>query len=568
MERNKRQREFSPNMQQKNDDQSHNQNRYSEPKSATLVQQKGDSQKLVNPSTIVRTNSAPLNRSSLKTKISEIKITVKELKVKEASKVKEPIKISIKEEKIQISAITVPAIADSQSAHFNMQLSKIYESTQNLWNIILKIKEFELSGIKSLLKNVFISEPNIKNENEIYKETAQDNKSEIVPIENSVVFMPIEQMHIENTNDSEIIENLLESEHVCEKLDDKFQLLDKNQDYIIDFFPIDSNKSVYLLTVGFTNFIFRGRICVNSEFIDINDLIHILSGKDSVSECVNSEFKMEIINNSENLLVTVTIHFRLKVNLKPITQTLIYCLDRFEKDPILEHVHQLKKRIECIEEEQERVVKRFCLSQQVYHSFKKPLTLEFHFSVFSTQLEKSKRHSLVLGNSIHFLEYLEKNDRFQDVKAFFQHNSFSFDLLEAEKHTNMIETNEFRNRHILKTAEKELLVSWDSLSNFYLTHDSLFKMQNYIQKTQKSKLVLDLEKINMILVTMFEINIEYELKGKLLLKPSIFGEKLEYIEMEGISHKFNILQYIQNPPVLKDQVYFNPALGFYKSFHC
>ncbi len=83
--------------------------------------------------------------------------------------------------------------------------------------------------------------------------------------------------------------------------------------------------------------------------------------------------------------------------------------------------------------------------------------------------------------------------------------------------------------------------------------------------TQTSKLAMDLEKINNILVTMFEINIEYELNGKMLLKPSIFGEKFEYIEMEGVTNKFNIIKYIQSPPVLQDQVYFNPAIGFYKS---
>jgi hypothetical protein len=498
---------------------------YCEPKSADLVVQP----KVVHPSPIVRVNSAPQNRPSLKMKISEVKITVKEITVKEV--IEKPIEILIEKKKV------------------DSQISKIYESTQNLWNLILKIKEFDLSGIKRLLKNVFISEPNPKNENEIFEEEAV----EMIP---DAVLLPMEKMFTEKTYENE---KFLPQENTDGKdCDQLLELGDKSQGYIIDFFPIDSNKSVYLLTINLPNFIFRGRICVDSEFIDINDLIQILSGKEILSDCVTCEFEMKLINNSENLLVTVKIHFRLKVNLKPITQTLIYCLDRFEKDPILESVQQLKKRIECIEEEQERFAKRFCLSQNVHYSSKKPVTYKFHFSIYSTLLEKSKRHSLVLGDCIHFLEYLQKNDRFQEVKRFFQNNSFSFDLIENEK-------SQSGNRHILRTAQKEFLVSWDSESNFYLTHDSLFKMQNYIRMTQTSKLAMDLQKINQILVTMFEINIEYELNGKLLLKPSIFGEKFEYIEMEGVTNKFNIIKYIQSPPVLQDQVYFNPAIGFYKS---
>ena len=116
----------------------------------------------------------------------------------------------------------------------------------------------------------------------------------------------------------------------------------------------------------------------------------------------------------------------------------------------------------------------------------------------------------------------------------------------------------------LVARNAQLIISWthnaDGTQNFFLTHKCPAEIAKYIGDLHPDTVL-----VNTLLLALFEINLEFELQDKVLLRPSIFGARFECMHKTGVLNVFNILELAQNLPTIKDQYHYNPSIGFYKS---
>jgi hypothetical protein len=72
-----------------------------------------------------------------------------------------------------------------------------------------------------------------------------------------------------------------------------------------------------------------------------------------------------------------------------------------------------------------------------------------------------------------------------------------------------------------------------------------------------------------MITTFFDLTVEYRLRGKILMPPTLYGDKYYMIEHptdpEHITHTFDLLKHLRNPPTAADRLFFNPAVGFYQT---
>ena len=90
------------------------------------------------------------------------------------------------------------------------------------------------------------------------------------------------------------------------------------------------------------------------------------------------------------------------------------------------------------------------------------------------------------------------------------------------------------------------------LKLFQTDYDSLIKKFKHIEMTAIAK----------------DLRSEYILRGKLLLAPNAVGRCIVIqhpTDPLAVTHTFDLLHYLRNPPTAKDCLFFSPQYGFYKS---
>lgn len=474
------------------------------------------------------------------------------------------------------TSVYVSDVNDTSSQQ-NNTISKIYDVCKIIFLTMHQISsEREVTSL-SIDKN-----PDFNKENtcDVSKNDENDTKVDLQIYSEHNIENPVT---VENTNQEPIDCNIDSKTEVSFDEDslanenDHCVLPVESDDYTLDFFPINSENSVYVLSVVFNDALYRGNISVDSHYIDIYDMIRILKGAEFIGESVTANLKMDYIMDKNNLLITVRTEFRLRANLKPIPELFIFCLDKIEKNTLLDNVQILKKKLNFIEQETMHLGKRFCLSQNFCDSLKMPLAYSFHFRMQITAAEKYSVYCLELKHCPTFTEFLVTNPRFQKVLQYFSNGQFRFIVDTGSKCTEVQKatSQKCKEENHPYTCTDELLISWKENDQFYLTHKSPREILEYIEsKKKKSNTFFDLELINAVLITVFELNLEFELRDMQLLKPSMYpggilenqrdAPQYQYKYMPGVYNYFNILEYITRMPSFNDQCYFNPSIGFYK----
>lgn len=71
-----------------------------------------------------------------------------------------------------------------------------------------------------------------------------------------------------------------------------------------------------------------------------------------------------------------------------------------------------------------------------------------------------------------------------------------------------------------------------------------------------------------MMITAHDLKNEYLLRGKLLLPPNTAGNIFiipHPTDPDAVTHTFDTLKYLRNPPTYKDGLYLHPDFGFYKA---
>jgi hypothetical protein len=73
-----------------------------------------------------------------------------------------------------------------------------------------------------------------------------------------------------------------------------------------------------------------------------------------------------------------------------------------------------------------------------------------------------------------------------------------------------------------------------------------------------------------VMSTYYDLHTEYLLRGKVMLPPTLFGSKFYMIDHpsgdpETVTHEFDTLSKLLNPPHASDRFFLNPNIGFYQT---
>lgn len=73
-----------------------------------------------------------------------------------------------------------------------------------------------------------------------------------------------------------------------------------------------------------------------------------------------------------------------------------------------------------------------------------------------------------------------------------------------------------------------------------------------------------------VVFTYYDLHTEYLLRGKVMLPPTLFGSKFYMIDHpsgdpETVTHEFDTLNMLLNPPQASDKYFLNPNIGFYQT---
>jgi hypothetical protein len=101
---------------------------------------------------------------------------------------------------------------------------------------------------------------------------------------------------------------------------------------------------------------------------------------------------------------------------------------------------------------------------------------------------------------------------------------------------------------------------YENRQNFFAEN-----FQNIYQKVSK-----DRQRAIEIMFIYYDLHTEYLLRGKVMLPPTLFGSKFYMIDHpsgdpETVTHEFDTLSKLLNPPHASDRFFLNPNIGFYQT---
>lgn len=72
-----------------------------------------------------------------------------------------------------------------------------------------------------------------------------------------------------------------------------------------------------------------------------------------------------------------------------------------------------------------------------------------------------------------------------------------------------------------------------------------------------------------MMMTLYDLVLEYHFRGKVLLPPTLYGHRYYMIDHPTdpncVTHTFDLLHNLLNPPAYKDRLFLNPLFGFYQT---
>ena len=320
-----------------------------------------------------------------------------------------------------------------------------------------------------------------------------------------------------------------------------------------------SGSEEHILDILLPNTLYRkNNLTIESSYIEVEDIIKILNGeKDfipNVSAPYNVQFKTE--NERKTMIIIIEVNFQLKKTLKPKKEIIEIELVEVQRDHLVEDVTNLKKRVSLLASENENLKKRVKIFGGFFDMRMKPLSYKFHFTVEASISEENFEICVRLTDP-GFNSFLAKHERFRCINKEFNGNEFSTKVNWLTQEIYLENSKYFSN----------WLLDWESNENFIvLSSRSVTEMQTYLRMREfimegfREQKIL----IENVLLTLFDLNLEYEFSNVLLLPPSLLEPRFQCISKPCVSHTFNLEECLEKEISYKDGYFFNPNIGFYK----
>lgn len=331
---------------------------------------------------------------------------------------------------------------------------------------------------------------------------------------------------------------------------------------------IENADSTCQLNIVLRESSYRGTIDINSCFISASDVLEILTGSDLPDKRVKCQYSMKISNEHKELHIQITIKFQAKKTLAPKVENFQLVLLRVDRTMIKTDIQHLKKRMDALLYENEILKKKIKYSIGYYDPSTSAVNPSFYFTVNQALNECSTEITIqILDKNPKFCEWMMPNLRFSSIKSYFHNESgilsakFSFDY-NMENAT----ANECCNELPIHVIQQWIL-RWNTECTKYSLNSNhhYSEISSYIRKRE---MLMQCEKkaiVDDILLTIFELNLEFELKNKNLLPPSPLDPVFKCIPRENTDNKFDLLKTLESLNGSPSETFFNPCIGFYKT---
>lgn len=326
-----------------------------------------------------------------------------------------------------------------------------------------------------------------------------------------------------------------------------------------EFIPVDTSGEKYKLSVILEEKLFSGIVEMpyqSSEFIEAADLLQVFCGFPNLDKHTSLSF--ETVVDSNVLKIKVCISFQKDTKKKRRTEEFNFELMEAERDIEQEDTNAIKKNIERLEMERESLYQKLQILEGYYDSRIKTLDMKFYFSASSKITEEYFEITIKIDQEKKdFINCIHKDPRFTNISGHFKKHVYEAKIYFASK--------ELYEKNVDSIQEWIIDFSCPSDIGYCFTHRTPEMMLDYIKKRDASDFCDQRKQIDNILVTLFELNLEYELDDKLILPPSLFSPQIQYMDVRGWDNQLNIMQKLSNLPRFQDETFFHPSIGFFKS---
>lgn len=335
----------------------------------------------------------------------------------------------------------------------------------------------------------------------------------------------------------------------------------ETQKWEASLYKCGNGSEEYILDILLPSTLYRkNNLQIESSYIEVEDVLKILNGEkdfiQNVSARYHVEFKQDEIESRKTMVILLEVNFQYKANLKPNQEMHEIVLEEVHRDHLVEDVTHLKKRVSSLCFENDNLKKRVKLFGGFFDVRMKPLSHKFHFTVESF-LNQDCFEIQVRLNDAGFKTFLGKHERFRSINTFFTGNEF-------KKRVNWLTQELYLENH---KHFSDWLLDWGVEENFIvLSPKSVTEMQTYLRRRefigegfQEFKMTID-----NVLLTLFDLNLEYEFRDILLLPPSLLEPRFQCINKPCVSHRFNLEECLERNISFNDGFFFNPNIGFYQ----
>jgi hypothetical protein len=322
-----------------------------------------------------------------------------------------------------------------------------------------------------------------------------------------------------------------------------------------------NQDSTFQLNINFRESSYRGNVDIQSWFISATDILLILTGRQLPDKRVRSEYEIRMQNENKELHIAITSTFQAKKSLLPKVEKIELLLLQVDRTMIKTDIQILKKKMDTLLAENEVIKKKIKYSIGYYDPSIRPIDPRFYFCVKQVNDRDRIQITIELSDANpEFIAWIKKKERFQKIMSLFTFQSehkctanFVFLLSKLQPDEK---TLDFMNQWILR---------WDN------SHNSLSLVSNwhyreiieYIQ-IRDSRPEFECKKmVDSVLLDVFELNLEFELRDKNLLPPSPIDPVFKCIPRQNTNNQFDLMATLCVGKA--NDVFFNPCIGFYST---
>jgi hypothetical protein len=331
---------------------------------------------------------------------------------------------------------------------------------------------------------------------------------------------------------------------------------------------MNDDNGTYQLSVSLRESCFRSDISITSAFITTIDVLNILTGKELEDPRIKTEYCLNILNSNKELHITIKITFQAKKTLKPMIEIIPIVLHQVDRTMIKSDIQTLKKKMEMLVMQNESLKKKIKYAIGYYDPSIKSISPNFYFKVRQVTNHVSTDVTItLLDTNKEFTTWIKNQERFKKILEAYSANMNLSETTTIWKYSIKLD----RNTTTLSEDEQaqttdmlhQWILKWDSTKNNHFSLNCGFNHYDIVKYLEKRELIKEKKQIDNILITLFELNIEYELKDKTLLPPSPSEPIFKSVPLAGATNKFDILSFLENTTL--NGYFFNPAIGFYQT---